>query len=209
MRRPIKFRTRLQVFLSSLPPPPPPRERWWLCETLVIDEISMLDSSLFEMLSQIAQEVKQNNRPFGGIQLILSGDFYQLPPVKGRFAFTSPLWAQAELRSFVLKEVLRQRGDSKFVLLLNKFRTGQIGSLELDDINECHEDVFKGFPNDGILPTKLYCKNRDVDAENRWEMGGEGGRRRPAHCHVGGPPPSCPKSYPQPYKSKRLSHPPP
>ncbi|GMI41608.1 hypothetical protein TrCOL_g11895 [Triparma columacea] len=146
------------------------RERWWLCETLVIDEISMLDSSLFEMLSQIAQEVKQNNRPFGGIQLILSGDFYQLPPVKGRFAFTSPLWAQAELRSFVLKEVIRQRGDSKFVNLLNKFRTGQIGSLELDDINECHEDVFKGFPNDGILPTKLYCKNRDVDAENRHHL---------------------------------------
>ena len=143
--------------------------RWYECKTLIIDEISMLDSSLFEMLNEIAQNVKNDSiRPFGGIQLIISGDFYQLPPVKGRFAFTSPLWTQSGLRSFVLKEVMRQKED-RFVNLLNKFRTGEIGAAELDDINECHEDVL-GFPDDGILPTKLYCKNKDVDAENNYHL---------------------------------------
>jgi len=137
-------------------------------------------------------------RPFGGLQLILSGDFYQLPPVKGRFAFSSRVWQQANLRPFVLKEVVRQKGDLEFIEILNSIRTGNFSdSGTLDKINACHED-HKSFANDQILPTKvrrkeggatnhllarnltirysplrssqLYCKNRDVDSENNYQL---------------------------------------
>lgn len=155
------------------------RGRWYKCKTLIIDEVSMLDSYLFLILDDIARKVKggkdeQGNYfphpdPFGGIQVILCGDFYQLPPVKGHFAFTAPLWDRMGLRSFVLKEMIRQKGDDTFADLLNRFRTGDVDTADLDSINECHQEK-KKFAKDGIEPTKLYCRNKDVDAENSWNL---------------------------------------
>jgi len=57
------------------------KERWQLCETLIIDEVSMLNAHLFDILESLARVVKKSKEPFGGIQLILTGDFLQLPPV--------------------------------------------------------------------------------------------------------------------------------
>ena len=70
-------------------------ERWRKCRVLVIDEISMLDGDLFEKLEHVAKDVRRDSRPFGGIQVILCGDFHQLPPVSygkpqaKKFAFQS------------------------------------------------------------------------------------------------------------------------
>ena len=76
-------------------------ERWQKCQVLVIDEISMLDAYLFQLLDEIARIIKKKDEPFGGIQIILVGDFLQLPPVakdKDRmFCFQSELWAKAGL----------------------------------------------------------------------------------------------------------------
>jgi ATP-dependent DNA helicase PIF1 len=59
-----------------------PRLQWWQrCKILIIDEISMIDADLFEKLEFIARVVRRNANPFGGIQLVCSGDFFQLPPV--------------------------------------------------------------------------------------------------------------------------------
>jgi ATP-dependent DNA helicase PIF1 len=54
---------------------------WKATEILVVDEVSMLSLKLFEMLNAIGKAVRGNSKPFGGIQLIFSGDFFQLPPV--------------------------------------------------------------------------------------------------------------------------------
>ena len=56
-------------------------ERWTKTQILVIDEVSMLSDNLFDFLSVVGVRVRQNPRPFGGLQLILCGDFFQLPPV--------------------------------------------------------------------------------------------------------------------------------
>lgn len=60
---------------------PKSRQNWTACEVLIIDEISMLHGSLLAKLNAIAQHVKGSDKPFGGIQLICTGDFFQLPPV--------------------------------------------------------------------------------------------------------------------------------
>ena len=73
--------------------------RWTEIDILIIDEVSMMSQKIFEMLDIIGKVVRRNQKPFGGIQIIFSGDFYQLPPVGSKddletikFCFESPLW---------------------------------------------------------------------------------------------------------------------
>ena len=83
--------------------------RWRKTKVLIIDEISMLDGYLFNALEIIARELRQHksstSMPFGGIQLILCGDFFQLPPVqlqRNRFAFESPAWQLCNIQTQIL-----------------------------------------------------------------------------------------------------------
>ncbi|KAK7012812.1 PIF1-like helicase-domain-containing protein [Favolaschia claudopus] len=87
--------------------------RWLRTKVLIIDEVSMLDGDLFDKLSRIGSILRKKIQPFGGIQLIVTGDFFQLPPVtKGgaetKFAFEATLWKQAISRTFNLTKVFRQ-----------------------------------------------------------------------------------------------------
>lgn len=156
-------------------------QRWKNCQVLVIDEVSMLHPERFELLDQIARNVKRNNYPFGGMQLILSGDFMQLSPItvrdlsdlesKGnKYCFQTNIWRDAGLLkihggTIQLEEVLRQKGDSEFVDLLNEVRKGHVSSKSLELLNSCVVGK-KERPTDGIIPTKLYCYNRGADEEN-------------------------------------------
>jgi ATP-dependent DNA helicase PIF1 len=112
-----------------------------------------------------------------GVQLIAVGDFYQLPPVGlGRFnkgfAFASAGWDRTigPGGSVVLTEVVRQRGDAGFVSLLNEIRVGLCTPTTSRLLAQCHISV-KPLPTDGIDPTKLYCTNANVDAENAAKLG--------------------------------------
>jgi ATP-dependent DNA helicase PIF1 len=93
-------------------------ERWLQTKVLIIDEISMLDAALMDKVEQVASLVRQNSRPFGGIQLVFTGDFFQLPPVekKGdppvKFAFDARCWRRSNLTTIHLTQVYRQRDNS-------------------------------------------------------------------------------------------------
>ena len=109
-------------------------------------------------------------RAFGGLQLVSCGDFFQLPPVGlGRFgklfAFQSPAWQLCGMGNVVLTQVVRQQGDQRFVRMLNELRLGVASPRTLDVLASCHVDR-KPRVADGILPTKLYCTNANVDEEN-------------------------------------------
>lgn len=88
--------------------------RWRKCEVLIIDEISMVDGVLFDKLESISRVLRRNNLPFGGIQLVATGDFFQLPPV-GRgsnnptFVFDADSWATSIHLTILLTSVFRQR----------------------------------------------------------------------------------------------------
>jgi len=149
--------------------------RWRTTKTLVIDEISMIDGVLFEALDAIGKAVRGNSRqPFGGLQLILSGDFYQLPPVSLRYAgfvFSSNAWKNGNIIVAELTTVVRQEGDLKFVRILRELREGKCSSEVENILATCHVSRKKR-STDGIVPTKLYCTNKTVDSENNARLEG-------------------------------------
>ena len=144
-------------------------QRWRKAEVLVLDEVSMIDGMFFEALDAIGREVRGNrSKPFGGIQLVLSGDFFQLPPVslsRCGFAFESPAWSNAAVKMVELRTVVRQSGDTTFINLLNQVRVGTCTGETTQALEACHVSR-KALPTDGIVPTKLYCTNKNVDQEN-------------------------------------------
>lgn len=98
---------------------PKAKNRWLRTSTLIIDEVSMVDGDLFDKLSQIARTIRNNGRSWGGIQLIITGDFFQLPPVpdggkkEGKFAFEAATWNTSIDHTIGLTQVFRQRDSRK------------------------------------------------------------------------------------------------
>lgn len=93
-------------------------------QILAIDEVSMLSKETFENLDLLLKLVRCNEKPFGGIQLLLFGDFFQLPPVNSEnFCFESDVWQEANIKTFILKKIFRQTNDG-FINLLNDIRHG-------------------------------------------------------------------------------------
>jgi ATP-dependent DNA helicase PIF1 len=99
---------------------PKAKNRWLRTKTLVMDEVSMVDGDLFDKLSQIGRTIRNNGRPWGGIQLVITGDFFQLPPVpdgkqsQAKFAFEAATWSTSIDHTIGLTEVFRQRDPGKF-----------------------------------------------------------------------------------------------
>lgn len=87
-------------------------ERWRMCRVLIIDEISMIGSDLFDMLDRIAKEVRRSEHPFGGIQVVCTGDFLQLPPVNPsgevKYCFQAQAWREVIRNTIELRQVFRQ-----------------------------------------------------------------------------------------------------
>jgi ATP-dependent DNA helicase PIF1 len=114
-------------------------KRWRECKTLIIDEVSMLDANFFECLDAVGRYARNDQRPFGGIQLVLCGDFMQLPPVskndqpKVDMLFRSKLYRESRFISVVvLTQLFRQRGDDGLARYLNEIRSGDISDEALE-----------------------------------------------------------------------------
>ncbi|EEQ97428.1 conserved hypothetical protein [Perkinsus marinus ATCC 50983] len=153
--------------------------RWKRVKTLIIDEISMLEGRLFDKLEQIARLVRQDNRPFGGIQLVLTGDFLQLPPVsqtmpngkkeEPSFCFEAASWRKCIHKTMLLREVKRQEGDATFTTMLNQIRRG-ICSQETQDILSLVAQRRHKVLTGGVVASQLLPTRREVDAINEREL---------------------------------------
>ncbi len=139
-------------------------------KVLIIDEISMVSPEIFSSIDRILRAFKKNDNPFGGVQTILSGDFFQLPPISRvpkdkRFAWQSPSWKELELKTCYLQEKFRQ-DDNVLISILDEIRSGNVSSKSLDILNSRHHrDLDIDF-----TPTKLYTHNIDVDRINNDEL---------------------------------------
>lgn len=147
---------------------------WRRTSVLVLDEISMIDADILEKLDFIARKVRKCNRPFAGLQLLFCGDFAQLPPVslswgKSTFCFKSNAWRNAGVQTCTLTTVVRQSGDTQFVSMLTEIRRGLCTQQSTEALRACKVEQ-KPMPTDGIVPTKLYCLNKNVDEENQKEL---------------------------------------
>lgn len=196
-------------------------EKFQKCKVLIVDEISMLDKKIFEVIDGIAKVSRESNLPFGGIQVVVVGDFFQLPPVRAdrmklpdhettnepphpnpilhpnnkqqstaqsltkkvdnkknasrmlEFCFQSPVWIEAGLHRaeswILLTKIERQSGDLEFIKYLNEIRIGHLSERCLEKLNECLVTQ-KPKPTNGIIPTKLYAINKQVDEENNQRL---------------------------------------
>lgn len=131
-------------------------------QILLIDEVSMMNAELLEKISDYLAMVRNIALPFGGVQVILVGDFCQLPPVEGRYCFKAPVWKLAEIHTVVLETNVRQKDDPIFQRLLRSLRWGECGDAEMAILEALKDTEFP----EGIVPTRLYPINRDVDAIN-------------------------------------------
>lgn len=145
--------------------------RWLRTKVLIVDEVSMLDGDLFDKLAQIGSLIRKSKEPFGGIQVVVTGDFFQLPPVgKGasqvKFAFEAQLWNQTIKRTFNLNKVFRQK-DQQFVDMLNEMRFGRLSQESIARFRSLSRPIND---NDGLGATELFPRRDDVERSNNGRM---------------------------------------
>jgi len=169
------------------------RRNYEKTKVLVIDEVSMLHPHQLDMVDRIARRMLDFTRPFGGLQVILCGDFFQLPPVSSgrveqsmRFAFSAQAWQAGNFQVCYLHEQHRQDGSNggdPLLTILNDIRNGTAGE---------HTKVplrtrYKRDPEGNVQPTRLYARNINVDAINNKELAQLKGESRQFVMEEAGP----------------------
>ncbi len=147
------------------------RRRIKQTKALAIDEISMLSADVFEILDQVFRAVRENNAPMGGMQMVLFGDFLQLPPISrdlynSNFCFSSEAWQNLGLKTFVLEQIFRQ-DDEKFIKVLNNLR---FGIIDAEDKEILESRINAQDTNLAIKPTILTTHNHKVEKINEFEL---------------------------------------
>ena len=133
-------------------------------QVLLIDEISMMNSELLDIISEYLSLARKNILPFGGLQVLLTGDFCQLESVSGDFCFNAKSWNDLNLEIIFLNKMIRQSEDKQFQKMLRELRYGICSNKTFNKLLEYQNSNF----ND-IKPTILYPKNIDVDKINKEE----------------------------------------
>ena len=139
---------------------------------LIIDEVSMLSSRLFDSVERICRAMKRSEEPFGGMQTVLSGDFFQLPPIakeggSADFIHSSEAWKKMDVRICYLDEQFRH-SDSSLEKILNEMRSGVVSPASKNKLMEIREKNSAALKS--VSPTRLYTHNVDVDTENEREL---------------------------------------
>ena len=143
---------------------------WKTTRVLIVDEVSMLSMKIFDVLNKVGQTVRKNySRPFGGIQLIFIGDFFQLPPV-GRytepettmFCFQSAAWLSTfSLENHIQLKTLYRQKDPRYIKVLEEVRQGVISPESVEILNE------RTLVKPTVTPTKLFPINSDAERVNQ------------------------------------------
>lgn len=162
------------------------RSEWNKPDILIVDEVSMMSAKLFEILETLGRKCrKRPSTPFGGLQVVFSGDFYQLPPIgdpedlsgmSGAFCFEHPSWTETFPTTIQLGTIFRQT-DQRYVRILNQIRVGRITRSTQDLLVERHLATkleatrLAAAPDERrFKPTILLPRRRDVDAINAIEL---------------------------------------
>jgi hypothetical protein len=137
---------------------------------LVIDEVSMLHAFQLDLIDALCKAFKRSARPFGGMQVVLCGDFFQLPPVSKNseaplFVDQSRVWQEMDMRVCYLDEQHRHEDDT-LTRVLHDIRTNTVGEHTLEPLRQRYKGTIAG----SVEPTKLYTHNVDVDSFNNREL---------------------------------------
>ena len=163
-----------------------PRKRWMNADVLIIDEVSMLGAQLLGKIDYVARKIRREEAtPFGGVTLIVSGDFLQLPPVKDNWIFDAQVWEESDFVPFLLDKPKRYDDGDYFKLLL-RIREGIHTNADIEVLQSrvvAYDEWKKGEQlreelrrsgeadvEDEIKPTVLYSKKIDVEEHNLNEL---------------------------------------
>lgn len=148
-------------------------KRFDKARVLIIDEVSMLHAHRLDMVEKVCRRFKRNNKPFGGLQVILSGDFFQLPPINRSndpdlkdMVIYSDAWKLMNPAICYLTEQHRQEDE----VLTNILNTIRDNSIKEEHYTHLEKRLNADLPN-GVRPTRLYTHNANVDTENDMELG--------------------------------------
>ncbi|PIA99844.1 ATP-dependent DNA helicase PIF1 [Cercospora beticola] len=147
------------------------KHRWMRTKVLVLDEVSMVDGELFDKLESIARQIRNNARPFGGIQLVITGDFFQLPPVPeggrvAKFAFDASTWPTTIEHTIGLHHVFRQK-DPVFAGMLNEMREGRLTQSSIEAFKRLSRPLNY---EDTLEATELFPTRQEVDKANNQRL---------------------------------------
>jgi ATP-dependent DNA helicase PIF1 len=157
-------------------------KRFERTKVLIIDEVSMLHHHRLDLIEWICRQMKHNEKPFGGMQVILCGDFFQLPPVtrgevaESEFAYKADSWQDAKLTICYLSEQHRQK-DNTYLSILNEIRENNVTGKTIDLL----KSRFNKEPDGGGEYTKLFTHNINVDEVNNRYLGLVQGEEKKYH----------------------------
>jgi ATP-dependent DNA helicase PIF1 len=148
----------------------PKLNTWKNIKYLIIDEFSMLGSELFGKLNILAKRIRKNDLPFGGIQLIFSGDILQLTPIGQELIFKSEFFDECNFYPFSFSEP-RRFNDPIFFQMLMRARVGKINKEDIE-LLKARQDAYDNldFKHEQIQPTRLYPINIKADSYNQQEL---------------------------------------
>jgi ATP-dependent DNA helicase PIF1 len=142
-------------------------------QTLIIDEVSMLDAEKIDLIEKVTRLARQSFEPFGGLQVVFCGDFFQLPPVEKsdeplpNMVYKSQAWQKMQIRVCYLHEQFRQ-GDQELLRILNAIRQAKVDESVIGSLRSCRTTAFPAGPQGRFV--RLYSHNTDVDSENLREL---------------------------------------
>jgi len=148
------------------------KKNWLTADTLIIDEVSMMMPDLLDKLEELGRGIKRSQLPFGGLQIILVGDMYQLPPVnkdserEHHFVFEAATWKKCIQDSVVLRTVHRQ-SDPVFLKILDEARAGRLTDESVAILETRRNTEWKKLE---IKPTLLFTRRADVEQINMTQL---------------------------------------
>lgn len=147
---------------------------WRDVKCLILDEVSMLSKKIFEIIEEIARKARRNNSPFGGVQVVFLGDFFQLPPVEtenepdtAQFCFETPLWNQVFRldNQIQLTKIFRQN-DPLYIEILMQIRKGYLDEEKIKVLQSYVKREYDPEKNNGCVPTKIFALRAKTDYIN-------------------------------------------
>lgn len=148
--------------------------QWRECQILIIDEVSMLGMKTFELIDRVGRNIREIDLPFGGMQVIFSGDFLQLPPIADEFAFKSEVWDELNIKCYRLNKP-RRYPDEKHFEMLQRCRLGKLLPSDIKTLYS-RADAYIKYIGDGmerkeqIKPTRIFSFKKDVEKHNMDEL---------------------------------------
>jgi ATP-dependent DNA helicase PIF1 len=152
---------------------------WKTVDVLIVDEVSMMSRKIFELIEEIARTLRLRSRPFGGLQVVFCGDFFQLPPVGSdadpttlQMCIESPQWLKVFPYSQCIElDQLYRQTDPTFVNILSEIRVGTVSEESVEILRKHVKREVNLEETNHVVPTKLFPIKQKVENVNKMMFG--------------------------------------